>query len=486
MAKSSWSRGLVWAALASALAGCSAVPDSRAPAKPIIDDPLAAAGGSGEPVPRVEPPSRSGNPDNYRVFGRRYRVKETSEGYHEQGIASWYGWDFHGRKTSSGPRYNMFDLTAAHKSLPIPTYVRVTNLDNGRNVVVKVNDRGPFVGRRIIDLSYAAADRLNMVGRGTAPVEVVALEPYQTLPELAARRAEAGERLADRRSRSQPTSGPTTIEFAHEEPVRLAAAELSPRSEPTTDRTENPAPSAGRPAPFRPEPAPNSIETAREEPGRPVAPEPPRAESEIARADIPAPPASRPSQPEAKPEPIPVPVPVQIAREDTIPPETPVVDTPSIRPARATGATRGAARTRSPARPVATPALARPEPRVQKVAATKAPAKNDGREDRPRSPLRLASAETAPKGKAAVESRRPVSAGGGKSGRSEPAMTPTGRRDGRASGERSNDAARRDTRKLSDSTRHQESRAPVREAGAAKSAVRLAGVRASRSRTVTD
>jgi len=480
MAKSSWSHALVWAALAGALAGCSAVPDSRAPARPIIDDPLAVAGGSGEPAPRVEPPSRSGNPDNYRVFGRRYRVKETSEGYREQGMASWYGWDFHGRKTSSGPRYNMFDLTAAHKSLPLPTYVRVTNLNNGRNVVVKVNDRGPFVGRRIIDLSYAAADRLDMVGRGTAPVEVVALEPYQTLPELAARRIEARERLAGRRSRSEPTPESTTIEFAREEPVRLAVAELSPppapRSEPATARAESPESSTGRPASSKPEPAPNSIETAREESSRPAAPEPPRAAAVIARAAAPEPPASRPIQPEAQSEP----APVQIAREDAIFPETPVVDTPSIRPARAVGA----ARTRSPARPAATPALVRSESRAEKPAIIKAPAKSDGREDRTRSPLRLASAETTPKGKAA-ESRRPVSAGG-KSGRSEPATAPTGRRDVRASGGRSNDAVRRDARKLSESARRQENRTPAREVGTAKTAVRLAGVRANRSRTVTD
>ena len=171
MAKSSWSHALAWASLAGALAGCSSVPDSHAPTSPLSTDLLSSTdGGNSEPIPRVEPPSRSGNPDTYVVSGRRYRVKETSEGYREQGVASWYGWDFHGRKTSSGPLYNMFDLTAAHKSLPIPTYVRVTNLENGRNVVVKVNDRGPFVGRRLIDLSYAAADRLGMLSQGTAQV----------------------------------------------------------------------------------------------------------------------------------------------------------------------------------------------------------------------------------------------------------------------------------------------------------------------------
>jgi len=220
MAKSSWSHTLVWVSLAGALAGCSTVPDSQRPASP----PLALdAATTGEPVPRAEPPSRTGNADTYVVFGRRYRVKETSAGYRERGTASWYGWEFHGRKTSSGPPFNMFDLTAAHKSLPLPTYVRVTNLNNGRSTVVKVTDRGPFVGTRLIDLSYAAADRLGMLGRGTAPVEVVALEPYQFLPKLAARRAEQRERLASRAERVTPKPEATEIAFAQAAPLRPSA-----------------------------------------------------------------------------------------------------------------------------------------------------------------------------------------------------------------------------------------------------------------------
>lgn len=220
MAKFSWSHTLVWVSLAGALAGCSTVPDSQRPAGP----PLALdAAATGEPVPRAEPPSRTGNADTYVVFGRRYRVKETSAGYRERGTASWYGWEFHGRKTSSGPPFNMFDLTAAHKSLPLPTYVRVTNLNNGRSTVVKVTDRGPFVGTRLIDLSYAAADRLGMLGRGTAPVEVVALEPYQFLPKLAARRAEQRERLASRAERVTPKPEATEIAFAQAAPLRPSA-----------------------------------------------------------------------------------------------------------------------------------------------------------------------------------------------------------------------------------------------------------------------
>ena len=128
-------------------------------------------------VPRAEVKSRSGNPESYEVDGREYRVLETSEGFRETGIASWYGRDFHGRRTSSGEPYDMYQMTAAHKALPLPTYVRVTNLENGRSVVLRVNDRGPFIEGRVIDVSYVAAQRLGMVGSGTARVEVVALDP---------------------------------------------------------------------------------------------------------------------------------------------------------------------------------------------------------------------------------------------------------------------------------------------------------------------
>ena len=128
-------------------------------------------------IPRAELKSRSGNPETYVIDGVTYRVMDTSDGYREQGIASWYGGYFHGRRTSSGDVYDMYLMTAAHKSLPLPTYVRVTNLANGRSVVLRVNDRGPFVGDRIIDLSFAAATKLGMAAQGTAQVEVVALDP---------------------------------------------------------------------------------------------------------------------------------------------------------------------------------------------------------------------------------------------------------------------------------------------------------------------
>jgi rare lipoprotein A len=133
-------------------------------------------------IPKVEPRSRYGNPSSYVVYGNRYHVMASSQGYVERGIASWYGSKFHGRRTSSGETYNMYAMTAAHKSLPLPTYVQVTNLQNGRSVVVKVNDRGPFHGNRIIDLSYTAAAKLGILKRGTGMVEVRAIDPRQGPP----------------------------------------------------------------------------------------------------------------------------------------------------------------------------------------------------------------------------------------------------------------------------------------------------------------
>jgi rare lipoprotein A len=128
-------------------------------------------------VPRNEPRSRNGNPPFYDVMGKRYFVLSSSVGYVERGVASWYGPGFHKVRTSTGEPYDMYGMTAAHKTLPLPAYVRVTNLQNGRSIVVRVNDRGPFVGNRIIDLSYTAASKLDMLRNGTAMVEVRTLEP---------------------------------------------------------------------------------------------------------------------------------------------------------------------------------------------------------------------------------------------------------------------------------------------------------------------
>lgn len=129
-------------------------------------------------VPRDEPKSRGGN-KNYRVRGQNYKVMPSSAGYKERGIASWYGKKFHGHKTSNGEVYDMYKMSAAHKTLPLPTYVRVTHLKNGRSVILRVNDRGPFHRNRIIDLSYVAAKKLGITATGTGVVEVEAINAKQ-------------------------------------------------------------------------------------------------------------------------------------------------------------------------------------------------------------------------------------------------------------------------------------------------------------------
>jgi rare lipoprotein A len=128
-------------------------------------------------VPRAEPRSSHGNPPFYEVYGQRYQVRASADNYLERGVASWYGPDFQGHDTSSGERYDMYGMTAAHKTLPIPCYARVTNLANGRSVIVRINDRGPFVANRLIDLSWTAAAKLDMLRNGTAFVEVQTLLP---------------------------------------------------------------------------------------------------------------------------------------------------------------------------------------------------------------------------------------------------------------------------------------------------------------------
>lgn len=131
-------------------------------------------------VPKNEPKSRYGNPESYVVFGKRYYVLDSSKNYVEKGIASWYGTKFHGRRTSSGETYDMYAMTAAHKTLPLPTYVQVKNLNNGKYIIVKVNDRGPFHENRIIDLSYTAAIKLDIIKKGTGLVEVRAIDPIRS------------------------------------------------------------------------------------------------------------------------------------------------------------------------------------------------------------------------------------------------------------------------------------------------------------------
>ncbi len=156
------------ATVAILLAACVSTPRRAAPPP----KPVPPQAGVPDAVPRAEPRSSHGNPPFYDVNGQRYEVLASADNFVERGVASWYGPDFHGHSTSSGEVYDMYAMTAAHRTLPIPCYARVTNLSNGRSVVVRVNDRGPFVANRIIDLSYSAASRLDIVRTGTAFVEV--------------------------------------------------------------------------------------------------------------------------------------------------------------------------------------------------------------------------------------------------------------------------------------------------------------------------
>jgi rare lipoprotein A len=127
-------------------------------------------------VPKAEPLSKYGNPEFYLVDGKSYQVMKESKGYHAQGVASWYGKKWHGKRTSSGEPYDLAAMTAAHPTLPIPTYVKVKNVENNKEVIVKVNDRGPFRRDRLIDLSYAAAAKLGMLGKGSTEVIVDAID----------------------------------------------------------------------------------------------------------------------------------------------------------------------------------------------------------------------------------------------------------------------------------------------------------------------
>ena len=161
-----------------------------------------------EPEPTDEPRSRYGNRSPYSVLDKQYWVMEHAEGYVARGIASWYGVKFHGRATSSMEPYDMYQFTAAHKTLPLPTHVRVTNLLNGRSVVARVNDRGPFHDDRLIDLSYAAAVKLGMHIEGTAPVEIRVLKPGDTPPAPPAAMPAAAAWAAVRAGELPTTRGP--------------------------------------------------------------------------------------------------------------------------------------------------------------------------------------------------------------------------------------------------------------------------------------
>lgn len=178
-----------------------------------------------EVIPMIEPRTLAGNKSPYTVNGLTYRVMPSEEGYRERGFASWYGEKFHGHKTSNGEIYDMYQISAAHKTMPIPGFLRVTNLENERSIIVRVNDRGPFHSDRVIDLSYAAAYMLGFDNKGTAMVEVEAIVPTLAGPgtrpaggavaTAAARTAAAPVRAAivEGSSGSSATSGNTQEQY---------------------------------------------------------------------------------------------------------------------------------------------------------------------------------------------------------------------------------------------------------------------------------
>lgn len=162
------------------LAGCGGVERRDGTPAPILDP-----GKIHDAVPRREPITGAGNKSPYTVLGKTYYVLPSAKGYRARGYASWYGTKFHGRSTANGERYDVYAMTAAHCTLPIPTYVKVTNLENGRTAIVRVNDRGPFVNNRLIDLSYAAAVKLGYAHKGTTLVEVEAIDVDNWPPKKA-------------------------------------------------------------------------------------------------------------------------------------------------------------------------------------------------------------------------------------------------------------------------------------------------------------
>ncbi len=227
-------KSALWVVLAGALAmlvGCASAPSEkdhsgrytirqdRAP------DGNFDASGLKDAQPRFEEPRRAGNKSPYTVWGKKYSVMDDNNGYVAEGMASWYGEKFHGHKTSNGEVFDMYQMTAAHKSLRIPSYARVTNLANGRSVIVRVNDRGPFHGDRMVDLSYAAAKRLGYQGQGVAQVEVAAITVSPDGAMFVANKPFGGAAGAQVLAAQKPTGYSVPRPEPKREPV--AAAELS-------------------------------------------------------------------------------------------------------------------------------------------------------------------------------------------------------------------------------------------------------------------
>lgn len=156
-----------------------------------------------EVVPKWEPRTRAGNKSPYKVKGIVYHVRQSGEGYQEEGIASWYGRKFHGNTTSNGEIYDMFGMTGAHKTLPIPAYVKVENLENNKSIIVRINDRGPFAPGRIIDLSYAGAKKLGYLDAGTARVRVTYIDVSKRMTSANTTQSVS---VSEQKTTSQPTN----------------------------------------------------------------------------------------------------------------------------------------------------------------------------------------------------------------------------------------------------------------------------------------
>lgn len=225
---SRWLNLATSAALAAALAACTTTPPKR---EPVTQSPARSGGyykddgpGANPPanldtipdaVPRAEPLHRFANRP-YTVFGREYVPATNLRPYSERGIASWYGRKFHGERTSTGEVYDMYAMSAAHPTLPLPSYARVTNVANGKSVIVRVNDRGPFFPGRVIDLSYAAAYRLGIAQRGSGEVDVEALLPSEPIIAVAGPLPPVATTQAD-------VSPPVVAVLTPSEPVTNAA-----------------------------------------------------------------------------------------------------------------------------------------------------------------------------------------------------------------------------------------------------------------------
>ena len=252
-----WQHTLALTCAALIVAGCASQP--RGSSSTSASSPQASKGGGyyqndGPPddenididsipdaVPRDEPYSRYGNPASYEALGKTYYVLPSAAGFTQTGRASWYGKQFHGRRTSSGEPYNMFKMTAAHKRLPIPSYVRVTNLDNGKQAIVRVNDRGPFHDGRIIDLSYVAARRLGVVAHGSVPVRIETVTPASMRAEQR-KRGRNTQTAAATPQRRPSASAPSATPAAN---ARSAAAPATPaRAIQVANRTDTAGASA--------------------------------------------------------------------------------------------------------------------------------------------------------------------------------------------------------------------------------------------------